>query len=132
MFDNKILGYIISKLKVFPVDRDKNDISSIKTALRILKNNEALGIFPEGRRSKGEVDLKAKSGVAMLAVKGKAKITPISIIGGQKLFDKVTLYVDKPIILEEYFDKKVSSAEYEEISQKVLDNINHNVKIYSL
>ena len=130
LFDNKLLGYIITKLRVFPVDREKTDISSIKTALRILKNNEALGIFPQGTRSKNEEDLRAKSGVAMFAIKGKGKIIPITIIGKPKIFKRTTLYVDKPISLDEYFDKKMSNAQYEEISQRVLDVINHNSKIY--
>ena len=36
----------------FPVDRDNIDINAIKTSLRLLKEGETIGIFPEGTRNK--------------------------------------------------------------------------------
>ncbi len=128
LFKNKIFGYILRKLNVFPVDRSKTDIATIKTALKILKNNGALGIFPQGRRMKEDGAGKAKAGTAMLSIKGKAKICPISIIGSYKLFSKITLYINEPINLEEYYEEKLSSKAYEELSQHVLDIIEKNAK----
>lgn len=128
LFNNKILGYLIKNLNVFPVDRSKTDISTIKTALRILKGNGSLGIFPEGTRAKGDELGKAKAGAAMLSIKGKAKVIPVSIIGNYKLFKKITLYIDNPISFEEYYEEKLITKDYENLSQKILDLINKNIK----
>lgn len=38
----------------FPVDREGNDVQSVKTALKVLKDGHVLGIFPEGTRSKSQ------------------------------------------------------------------------------
>ncbi|SHH49940.1 lysophospholipid acyltransferase family protein [Tepidibacter thalassicus] len=127
LFKNKLLGYILKNLNVFPVDRNKTGISTIKVALKILKSEKALGIFPEGTRIKGEELGKAKAGTAMLAIKGKAKVCPVSIIGNYKLFSKITLYIDDPISFEEYYKEKLTSSDYEILSQKVLDVIGENM-----
>jgi 1-acyl-sn-glycerol-3-phosphate acyltransferase len=128
LFKNKLVGYILNKLNVFPVDRNKTGASTIKVALKILKSKQALGIFPEGSRIKGSELGKAKAGTAMLSIKGKARVCPVSIIGNYKLFSKITLYIDKPVSFDEYYGEKLTSKDYEDISQKILDIINMNMK----
>ncbi|OPJ57200.1 lysophospholipid acyltransferase family protein [Alkalithermobacter paradoxus] len=123
LFSNKIFGYILKKLGVFPVDRSKTDVSTIKIALKILRSNGTLGIFPEGTRSKQKELGKAKAGTAMLAIKGKSKIVPVSIISNYKLFNKTIININDPLSLEEYYENKLSSSDYERLSQKVLDII---------
>lgn len=128
LFKNKVFGYLLKNLNVFPVDRSKTDVSTIKTALKILKGNGTLGIFPEGTRTKSEELGKAKAGASMLSIKGKAKVVPVSIIGSYKLFSKITLYIDNPLNLEKYYEEKLNSKDYENISQEILDIINKNIK----
>ena len=123
LFDNKILAAILNKLCVIPIDRDNPGISTIKTILRKLKEGYAIGIFPEGTRVKGEGFGEAKAGLALFAVKGKACVVPISIISNYKIFSKVTIYIDKPISFEEYYKNKLSTEEYERLSQDVLEVI---------
>lgn len=50
LFNNKLLGKILTKLHVIPIDRDNPGISSIKTILKKIKEGYAIGIFPEGTR----------------------------------------------------------------------------------
>lgn len=126
LFDNKILAAILNKLCVIPIDRDNPGISTIKTILRKLKEGYAIGIFPEGTRVKGEGFGEAKAGLALFAVKGKACVVPISIISNYKIFSKVTIYIDKPISFEEYYKNKLSTEEYERLSQDVLEVIKDN------
>lgn len=126
LFDNKILSAILNKLCVIPIDRDNPGISTIKTILRKLKEGYAIGIFPEGTRVKGEGFGEAKAGLALFAVKGKACVVPISIISNYKIFSKVTIYIDKPISFEEYYKSKLSTEEYERLSQDVLEVIKDN------
>lgn len=62
------------------VNREKMDLSSLKSALKVLKTNQwALGVFPEGTRSKtGEIQ-KPKKGVAYFAYTAKVPVLPIGI-----------------------------------------------------
>ncbi|MBQ9624563.1 MAG: 1-acyl-sn-glycerol-3-phosphate acyltransferase [Clostridia bacterium] len=50
LFTNPIFAKVMYTAGMFPVSRDGNDIKAIKNALAVLKNNETLGIFTEGRR----------------------------------------------------------------------------------
>lgn len=131
LFKNKIVGSFLKNVNVFPVDRSKTDISTIKTALKILKSNGALGIFPQGTRMKQENLGNAKAGTSMLAIRGKARICPVSIISTYKLFSKITIYIDEPISLDSYYGKRLNSKDYELLSQQVLDVIGENIKKYA-
>ena len=126
LFDNKILAAILDKLCVIPIDRDNPGISTIKTILKKLKEGYAVGIFPEGTRVKGNEFGEAKAGLALFAVKGKASVVPISIISNYKLFNEVTIYIDKPISFEDYYKQKLSAEEYERLSGDVLEVIKDN------
>ena len=50
LFKNKLFGGLIKKLGAFPIQRGRGDIGAIKGAFSILKNNDAMLIFPEGHR----------------------------------------------------------------------------------
>ena len=64
----------------FAVDRDKVDVSTIKTALSIKKTNWHLGLFPQGTRSNtGKLENITK-GFASIAKKMNTDILPIAII----------------------------------------------------
>lgn len=126
LFKNKILGAYLKSINVIPIDRENPGISTIKNVLKEIKNGNAVGIFPEGTRCKGKEFGKAKAGLGMMAIKGKALIVPVSIITDYKLFKKVRIYIDTPISVEEYYGKKLTSEDYEKISQSVLDVIEKN------
>lgn len=123
LFKNKLLGAFLTKLTVFPVDRDGSDLSAIKKALRILKEERVIGIFPEGTRVKG-LDLNnAKSGVALLGYKSKSPILPIYIEGTYKIFSKINVSLGPPLKLNELIDGKPSGDDYLDLSKQILINI---------
>ena len=126
LFKNKILATILNKMNVIPIDRDNPGISTIKTILKKIKEGYAIGIFPEGTRIKGNGFGEAKAGLALFAVKGKASVVPVSIISNYKLFNEVTIYIDKPISFEEYYKQKLSTEDYERLSNDVLEVIKDN------
>lgn len=123
LFRNKILSFIIYRLESFPVDRQDTDITAIKNALRVLKNEKVLGIFPEGTRV-DSVDLNnAKAGTALLAIKAQSKVLPIYIGSTYKLFGKVNINIGKPIDLSDKYNKKLNNEEYLDISKNILELI---------
>lgn len=112
LFSNAFLGYILKKLRAFPVNRGGSDISAIKTAIEIVNNGNALLIFPEGTRSKSGELLKFKNGASLIASKTNAVIVPVAIVGSYKLFSKMKVIIGKPILntenLNEILYNKIS------------------------
>ena len=123
LFKFKIVSWFIKLNGAIPVDREGNDISAIKTALKVLRGGNVMMLFPEGTRNKTNVPLEAKPGVAMIAVKAKVPIVPISFISDYKHFKKMHIKIGDPIYLDEYFDKRMTTEDYKEISQEILDSI---------
>ena len=105
LFKNKIGAYILSHwFGVFPVSRERNDSSAIVKALHVINNCGALGIFPEGTRSKDGKPGPAKSGAAMIAAKTNAPIVPCALIPSKervRLFCKTTLVIGDALSPEE-------------------------------
>lgn len=126
LFENKILRKLLEKLGAFPVDRESADLAAVKNSLRILKNENALGIFPEGTRVDKENIDNAKPGVTMISIKGKAPIIPIYIDTRYKPFKQTKVIIGEPIALDEYFEKKLNMNNYYDLSKEVMS------KIYSL
>lgn len=112
LLKNPLMGWLCKVFGAFMVERDGKDIEAVKQSLRILKNGEILGIFPEGTRNgmaKGE---KVKNGAILMAIKSGAPIIPAGIKGDYKLFRKVTLTYGEPI----YYDKtKINQQDKKEI-----------------
>lgn len=126
LFAIKPLGYILKKLNGIPINREKPDVSTIKNILKAIKEGYVLGIFPEGTRIKEPGFGKAKPGLSLFAVKSKSVVVPISIISNYKIFNKVTIYIDKPISFEEYYKQKLTTEDHERLSQNVLEVIKEN------
>jgi len=123
LFKTKILSYFINKLGAFPVDREGSDISAIKKALRVLKDEKVLGIFPEGTRVKSMNLENVRSGVSLLGFKSKSPILPVYIKSNYKIFSKVDIYFGQPFYLEKYIDHKPTTEDYIEMSQLILSKI---------
>ncbi len=124
-YNNKFFGWILKKLGSIPIDRDKPSISTIKEALKVLKENKRLGIFPEGRRNFETNDLQEiKQGTAMFAVKGQALITPVIIYDRLKMFKKSYVIVGKPIDFSEYYNVRYS----DEVSSKCTEILENSMK----
>lgn len=64
----------------FAVDREKVDVSTIKTALSIQKTNWHLGLFPQGTRCNNGKMENVTKGFASIAKKINFDILPIAII----------------------------------------------------
>ncbi len=126
LFKFKPFGALLRKLEVFPVNRGKGDISAVKTSLSILKNENAMMMFPEGTRILDGTRGQAKPGVVMLAHRAQVPVIPIKICGKFRLFSKITVIYGEPIYFDEYYGEKLSGDKMQELSDSVMD------KIYSL
>lgn len=77
LFEKPFLAAVLRGLRAFPVDRERNDISAIKEALRRLKAGRVIGIFIQGTRNEG--DAAALDGAAYLAQRSGAVVIPTAI-----------------------------------------------------
>lgn len=123
MFRKKFLGKVLKIADTIPLDRNKNDIESIKRTLKCLKNGEILGIFPEGTRKGMEKNIKAKNGAAFFALKSKVKVIPLGIQGTFKPFTKVKLVYGEPLDFSEYYGKEKDKEALDKVTNIIMDNI---------
>jgi len=114
------LGYLLRKANSIPV-QGKNDISSLKRALKILQQGGVLGIFPEGGVDRQKDDLPIKAGAAFLATSVGVPIVPIRIKGADKALprgekfirslNKIEVEIKKPIYCSRHTNKNKEIVE---------------------
>ena len=102
MFDHKILGWLISSLGAFRVNRGEGDTESVRTAIELLNQGEAILIFPEGTRGDGKVMQPISRGVSVLAKKTNAQIIPVGLIGTLERLSKGSAKLHRSVITVVY------------------------------
>lgn len=133
IFKYKLTNWFFNNMNTIPVDRENMDLRAIKAALRILKKNKkGLLIFAEGTRNFNEEPLEAKAGVAMLAIKAKVPIVPVSIDSTYKFFSPINIKIGEPIYFEEYYGQRNRAETYQKISQEIIDDIYSEMSLYKL
>lgn len=100
LFENKLLGDFLAYHHVFPIDREKADVSGVKKAIRLLKDNDKIKllIFPEGRVLKDKKERgQIKNGAMHIASMFEIPIIPVYITARPKYFSKVMVRFGDPI-----------------------------------
>ncbi|PRX29499.1 1-acyl-sn-glycerol-3-phosphate acyltransferase [Orenia metallireducens] len=124
LFDGFIKNAYMRAVGSFPVKRGAADMGAIKTALKLLKDGQVLGLFPEGTRSKTGKLRKAKLGAVMLAVKSKAPIVPVGLKGTQHPFkEDLEINIGKPFTLDEFYGRKLEKSEMRAAGEVIMGKI---------
>ena len=89
LFNNR-LGHIYRLIGGFPVRRRGIDREAFHKAKRVLEEEWALGIFPEGVKSPSAQLLPACKGMILLALTNDAYILPVGISGTEKVRKRLT------------------------------------------
>ena len=88
LFRNPLMGAFLRRVGVIPLDREKGDLTAMKTAIQLLKDGACVALFPEGTRSEtGELQ-PAKPGVGFLVAKGNAPVVPVYVHGSYEAWSK--------------------------------------------
>ncbi|MGM0419357.1 MAG: lysophospholipid acyltransferase family protein [Bacillota bacterium] len=122
LFQNKFLAYFLKKLEAFPIRRGTGDSRAFRQAIKVLKKDKVLGIFPEGTRYPEGSPGQPHSGSVMIAIMAKAPILPVGI-KNIKRKGRPKLIFGEPFALEEYYGKKLSKKEREKAAQAVMSQI---------
>ncbi|MBL7054756.1 1-acyl-sn-glycerol-3-phosphate acyltransferase [Candidatus Woesearchaeota archaeon] len=133
LFESWVGNKIHNAAGTIPVDKGKKGKVALKSALKALKEEKIIGIFPEGGRSRTGRLEKGKTGVARLALWSQVPVIPIGINGSyevwpshKKIFRfKKEIYVNigKPMYFDRYYNKKLTKQLLRTITTKIMKKI---------
>ena len=109
-----------------PVDRSKRDFSSAMSAMKVLKKDGAIGIFPEGTRNKTEdFLLHFKTGAVSMAKRTDSYIVPFGLTGDYKFRSKnLTVRYGEPFKVGDMSVEEANAKLYHEVERLMLENLN--------
>lgn len=120
LFDAPILKGLLPKLGAFPIRRGMSDRQALRTGLKLLKEEELIGVFPEGTRSKtGELG-EGLAGVGFFALRSQAYVVPCAVIGSYKLFSTLKIVYGDPVNMNALREQKASP---EEATKEIMNGI---------
>lgn len=119
LFKNSLVAWLGRHCGVIPIDRGKPDLTAIKQCIKVLNSNEILTIFPEGTRNKSEEMGEIKNGTAMIAIKTKSPIVPITFKKTPKVFRLNSLEFGEAFTLEEFYGKKLDKETLDKAAENI-------------
>ena len=122
LFRIPLLGFLLKKLGIFPVKRGGNDLTAMKTAMKVLGGGNRLLVFPEGTRVEEQGEVEAKGGVTMMATRTGVPMVPIYCGGKHKFLRKTTIVFGKPY-MPIIAGRRPTPDENRAIAQEILDRI---------
>ncbi len=128
LFKSKISNAFFRSMGCIPVDRKIHDENAKSEAIEVLKNNEVIGIFPEGTVNRtNDIILPFKYGAVSFAKKTGAYIIPFTITGKYKLFRRsIKITYGKPYKVTD--DLEIENKKLMNIITKMLIKERSNVK----
>ena len=119
------LGFFLTKLGAYPIQRGKGDFGAMRETLKRLQEGRVVLVFVEGTRRIGNETPKAQAGVGFIAMKSGVPIVPVYVQGTDKVMAPGTKFFKRGLVSatfgEPFFVKDAPS--YEEASQRILDKI---------
>ena len=132
LLDAPVLGWLLPKLNVIPVNQEGVDRSAIKALIRALNAGNGVLVFPEGSRTLDGSLQPAEPGLGLVIAKTLAPVVPMRIFGAHKAlprgggglhFAPITIVIGEPI--------RFSAAElgppgknvYRQVSERVMNAI---------
>jgi len=109
----------IRSLGAVPIDREKGAIAGIRTTLQLLKQGEAVLVFPEGSRTPDGKLHELLSGFCLLARRSGATIVPCGIEGAFDALPRGKVFARLAAIRLE-FEKPISPKEVAQMSDQEL------------
>ena len=126
-----VLGWVLPKLNVIPVDQEGVDRSALKGIIKVLKRGECALVFPEGERTLDGRLQPALPGLGLIIARTLAPVVPIRIFGAHETlprgggfrFHPITVVVGEPIYFSEADLQPRDKNLYARLSQRVMDAI---------
>ncbi len=121
LYSIPVLGWFLTGTGTIPVDR-RGDIGAMRTAAAVLQNGGALGLLPEGTRSKDGRPGKPRAGVGFLAGLTKVPVVPVHLIGTRRWpwTTRVEARFGPPLFYEGAPDDREAALAF---AQRVMDRV---------
>lgn len=97
LFQTPVIGPLFALAGCISVRRLEADLSALRQARRALQAGAALGMFPEGTRSRDGGLGRAWPGTALLALQAQVPILPLAIAGSERVTGPWVL-LKRPVI----------------------------------
>ena len=132
LLDVPLLGWLLPKLNVIPVNQEGIDRSALKALIRVLKAGNAALIFPEGSRTVDGSLQPAEPGLGLIIAKTLAPVVPMRIFGAHEAlprgggglhFVPITIVIGEPIFFTAADLSPPGKDLYKRLSQRVMDAI---------
>ena len=128
LFEVPLFGRLIRALNARPVKRDGSDGRALKAALKLLGENRAILLFPEGTRGvEGRLG-EGKPGAGMLAVLSGAPVVPVYVSGTARALPpgralprptRVTVTFGPPLLFKSAGDER-RKERYREATEEMM------------
>ena len=117
---NAFLHWVFNGLECVPVHRGEVDINATKGILRLLKNDKAVCLFPEGTRNPNVDCLQEfHTGAALFAIRTHAPIRPFYIWDKSRAFTKNYMIFGEEFTLDEFYDQPISRKTLEDATEVI-------------
>jgi 1-acyl-sn-glycerol-3-phosphate acyltransferase len=131
LLDVPLLGWLLPKLNVIPVNQEGIDRSALKAVISILKSGNAALVFPEGSRTLDGNLQPAEPGLGLVIAKTLAPVVPMRIFGAHEALPPggglrlrpITIVIGKPILFSPADVELRGKDTYGGLSQRIMDAI---------
>ena len=132
LLDVPVLGWILPRLNVVPVDQEGTDRSALKALIRILKAGAGTVVFPEGARTLDGSLQPALPGLGFVIAKTLVPVLPMRIFGAHQALPRgggrlrlhpVTIVIGEPMYFTAADLQPRSKELYQRLSERVMDAI---------
>lgn len=120
VFSNKLFKLVLGEkgLGAIPINRGQADLAAIRAALKVVADGNALGIFPQGTRSRDNTPTPMLNGVSMIAMRANVPIIPVYIDGPYRLFRRADVRIGKPIDISD-LGRKFDAETLSEVTRRI-------------
>jgi 1-acyl-sn-glycerol-3-phosphate acyltransferase len=132
LLDVPLLGWVLPKLNVIPVNQEGVDRSAIKAMIRVLQAGDGVLVFPEGSRTLDGTLQPAEPGMGLVIAKTLAPVVPMRIFGahealprggGRLRFVPITVAIGEPIFFSAADMEQGGKDLYARLSDRVMKAI---------
>src|SRR5882672_2309886 len=132
LLDVPLLGRLLPKLNVIPVNQEGIDRSALKALIRVLRSGNATLVFPEGARTLDGNLQPAQPGLGLVIAKTLAPVVPMRIFGAHEAWARgskkirlhpITIVVGHPIFFTEADIAERGKDVYQRLSERVMTEI---------
>ena len=128
LLDWPVIGSLLPKVNVVPVDQERADMSALKTVIKLVKAGHCTIIFPEGSRTPDGRLQPALPGLGLIIARTLCPVVPMRIFGAHAAFPRggrprpftpITIVVGDPI----YFTADDLVGEKRDLYQRLSDRV---------